>query len=211
MVGRSRLCGTERKPPRTTTWTRYLQRPGRAGRSSRRDFRREDAEHEERRFYKGEWCAEKAAKDRLIHLWFIDQYKPNFRTKSGLIPSISYGLTKYRRKVLVGSVAEDLHWLHELIALWKASWTEKSTLEWSSVESFVLCRNMRRWYQRGNRTICGDAKGEISQWEYSDIDSKRLLHRRQYDLAIQDWRYQIQVASTNWRGCQEANHSEIWI
>lgn len=24
--------------------------------------------------------------------------------------------TKYRRKVLVGSVAEDLHWLHELIA-----------------------------------------------------------------------------------------------
>ena len=24
--------------------------------------------------------------------------------------------TKYRRKVLVGSVAEDLHWLHEIIA-----------------------------------------------------------------------------------------------
>ncbi|MCK9288103.1 MAG: IS200/IS605 family transposase [Sphaerochaetaceae bacterium] len=24
--------------------------------------------------------------------------------------------TKYRRKVLVGSIAEDLHWLHELIA-----------------------------------------------------------------------------------------------
>lgn len=24
--------------------------------------------------------------------------------------------TKYRRKVLVGSVAEDLHWLHEMIA-----------------------------------------------------------------------------------------------
>lgn len=24
--------------------------------------------------------------------------------------------TKYRRKVLIGSIAEDLHWLHELIA-----------------------------------------------------------------------------------------------
>ena len=145
----------------------------------------------------------------IIKIWVFRSTLKGIFSKNLPIPAI--WSTKYRRKVLVGSVAEDLQRNHSKEALRKASWTEKSTLEWSSVESFVLCRNMRRCYQRGNRTICGDAKGEISQWEYSDIDSKRLLHRRQYDLAIQDWRYQIQVASTNWRGCQEANHSEIWI